>query len=246
MGFDANKIIEWAKKQVGCKEDPIGSNKQKYGAFLDATTWYEYKQGEKTWIHKVNGYNWCTQFFDCAFVDCFGIENARKILNRPRYNNYGAVVKYSYNYLAALDRVGKTPVKGGAIYFKNSEGLSHIGIVIDFDATTVTTIEGNTGKDSAYVCQKTYNRQAGNIAGYGYPVFSAVPEEGYKPGEIYTVQCKGPLRIRTGASTDNAIIDNLFRGDHVKCEEVVKEGKNTWLKISGYVCADYNGEVYIS
>ncbi len=73
-----------------------------------------------------------------------------------------------------------------------------------------------------------------------------VPPEEYKPGTVYKVQCTGPLRIRKGASTDTEIIDNLYRGDKVECESVVKDKDgNTWLKITGYTCANYGGGVYI-
>ena len=94
---NAEMIVDLALSQVGY-EEPFHDNRQKYGAYLDNTTWYEYKEGDKTWIHRVNGYDWCTQLHDWVHVTTWGVEKARQILNRPRYNNYGAVVKYAYGY----------------------------------------------------------------------------------------------------------------------------------------------------
>lgn len=80
-----------------------------------------------------------------------------------------------------------------------------------------------------------------------YIDYSSQPDpSNYKPGNIYTVSCTGPLRIRTGASTSTDIVDNLYRGDKVLCEDVMKDKDgNTWLKITGYTCAKYGEEVYI-
>lgn len=69
---------------------------------------------------------------------------------------------------------------------------------------------------------------------------------GYQAGSIYPVICEGPLRIRTGASTSTTILENVYKGDKILCDGVTKDSAgNTWLKISGYVCAKYGGEVYI-
>ena len=68
----------------------------------------------------------------------------------------------------------------------------------------------------------------------------------YKKGSVYTVTCKGPLRIRKGPSTNDTIIDDLYKNDKVLCEDVVKDGSgNTWIKITGYTCAKYGNDTYI-
>lgn len=168
-------LINYALSQVGTAENPLGSNKQPYGAYIDSTDWYLYKDGSKTWRHLVNGYDWCTQFHDCCFLKVFGIDKARKMLNRPVYNNYGAVVKYQYNYMKAINQVGNSPKKGCSIYFKNNNGLSHIGIVYDYDSTYVYTVEGNAGTNCWYVTKGKYYRTNSRIAGYGYPLYDEEP-----------------------------------------------------------------------
>lgn len=172
--MDAKKVVEYALSQIGTAEDPLGSNRQKYGALIDSTDWYLYKDGDKTWRHKVNGYDWCTQFVDASFITTFlGIDKARKMLFRPVYNNMGAVVKYAFNYFKAAGR-GYTkeeydPKPGDVIYFQNSKGLSHTGIVVDVNDTTVTTVEGNSGKNNWYVAKHNYRKVDDYIYGYGHP-----------------------------------------------------------------------------
>ena len=59
-------------------------------------------------------------------------------------------------------------------------------------------------------------------------------------GPYGITESRGPL------FTDYEIIDNLYKGDHVLCEDIIKDKVgNTWLKISGYVAAKYDGEVWI-
>ena len=86
--------------------------------------------------------------------------------------------------------------------------------------------------------------------------------EEYIKGKIYTLQCN--LNVRYGAGTNyknkkyselskdgrkhalnqaNAV---LKRGTKVTCKNIIQKTNETWLEIpSGYVCAKYNGKVYI-
>lgn len=173
---DYKDLVKLALSQVGTAENPLGSNKQKYGEYIDQTNWYEYKDGSKTWIHKVNGYDWCTTFHDWCFVKTFGIDEARRILNRPRYNNLGAVVKYAYGYMNSIGKIASTPEIGCSIYFKNAKGLSHIGIVYDYDDKYVYTVEGNAGTNCWYVAQKKYSRNYERIVGYDRPLYKEQPQ----------------------------------------------------------------------
>ncbi len=176
-------LLKYALSQVGTAENPLGSNRQPYGAYIDSTDWYLYKNSTGTWRHKVNGYDWCTQFHDCCFLKVFGIDKARKMLCRPVYNNYGAVVKYQVNYMKSAERYGSTPKKGCSIYFKNSAGPSHIGIVYDFDDKYVYTVEGNAGSHCWYVVKNKYSRNYERILGYGYPIYDEEPTPGPDPKE---------------------------------------------------------------
>lgn len=207
-------LIKFALSQVGTAENPLGSNKQPYGAHIDQTDWYLYKSGDKTWRHLVNGYDWCTQYHDDCFLRVFGIDKARKMLCRPIYNNMGAVVKYQVNYMKAANRFGSKPQKGCSIYFKNSAGPSHIGIVYDYDDIYVYTIEGNAGLHCWYVVKNKYNLKNERILGYGYPIYDEEPvppspdpkEDEMKFGELQE------LYYRKG---------NVFKGDAVEVVQSV-------------------------
>ena len=211
------ELLKFALAQVGTAENPLGSNKQPYGAHIDSTDWYLYKNGTKTWRHLVNGWDWCTQYHDDCFLRVFGIDKARKMLCRPVYNNMGAVVKYQVNYMKAANRFGSTPKKGCSIYFKNSAGPSHIGIVYDFDNKYVYTVEGNAGNHCWYVVKNKYSLKNERILGYGYPLYDSepVPPTPGPGGDDMKFNELKELYYRKG---------NVFKGDAV---EVVQSVVNT-------------------
>lgn len=108
------------------------------------------------------------------------------------------------------------------------------------------TAVGNIGSKAGYNSRRwTYHGRLKYVDYKDQP--APVPSDEYKAGNVYTVSCKGPLRIRKGPGTDKDIIDDLYRGDKVLCDGVVKDKDgNTWLKITGYTCAKYGKEVYIN
>ena len=252
------KIVDYAISQIGTAEDPLGSNKQKYGALIDSTDWYLYKDGNKTWRHLVIGYDWCTQFVDASFITIFTIDKARKMLFRPTYNNYGAVVKYAFNYFKNAGKGFKkeeySPKAGDVIYFQNSKGLSHTGIVIDVSSGNVTTVEGNSGKNSYYVAKHTYTKSSSYIYGYGMPDYDEAPEpdpkemDGFKVGNTYEVVCNDPLMIRKGPGKSYDKVGELHKGDQIVCTALRHDADlNTWLQFDkGWSCGLYQGQRYIA
>ena len=256
MIMDAKRVIEYALSQIGTAENPLGSNKQKYGALIDSTDWYLYKDGSKTWRHLVNGYDWCTQFVDASFISTYTIDAARKMLFRPVYNNMGAVVKYAFNYFKSAGR-GYTkeeysPKAGDVIYFQNAKGLSHTGIVVAVTSTQVTTVEGNSGTNAYYVAKHTYSKTSSYIYGYGHPDYSEDPDpkelDGFKVGNDYEVTCSDPLMIRKGPATSYAKVGELKKGDVIKCTALRHDDNgNTWLQFDkGWSCGLYQGERYMA
>lgn len=245
------ELVKYALSQVGTGENPLGSNKQPYGAYIDSTDWYLYKSGDKTWRHLVNGYDWCTQFHDCCFLKTFGIDKARKMLGRPVYNNMGAVVKYQVNYMKAINRFGSTPQIGCSIYFQNSAGPSHIGIVYDYDNTYVYTVEGNAGTNCYYVVKNKYSRTNSRILGYGYPLYdeeNTLPpkEDDMKFSELKELKyVKGKVMkgdaVEVVQSVVNADIDGSFGPATDKAVKAFQKanncdvdgivGKQTWEAI---------------
>ena len=235
MGNEKSHVIDFAKSQVGYAENPLGSNHQKYGAMLDKIPWYLYKEGTKEWIHQVDYHNWCTQFVDASFISTYGIDNARKMLYRPVYNNYGAVVKYAFNYFKqngkGFTKEEHKPCVGDIIYFQNDAGLSHTGIVIAVGENTVTTIEGNAGKGSNYVIQKTYEQDDDYIYGYGVPLYDA---EKYPNTPFKAINILHGVAIRDIPYSDGKIIGTVKDGAEVIVEEL-GGSSGDFAKISGWV-----------
>lgn len=235
--MEVKRLVEYALSQVGTAEDPLGSNKQKYGAYIDSTDWYLYKSGDREWIHKVNGYDWCTQFHDACHMATWGIDKAREILYRPKYNNYGAVVKYSYDYYKSVGKTGSTPEKGCSIFFHNSKGLSHIGIVVDFNKDYVWTVEGNAGKNNWYVVKNSYKRSSSYIYGYGYPDYQEEGDE-MKFTDLQNLKyVKGNVMKGDAVRMVQSVVKCDVDGSYgPKTEEAVKSfQKSEGITIDGWV-----------
>ena len=132
----ARTILEIARKEVGTKESPAGSNKVKYAE------WYG-----------LNGQPWCVMFVDW----CFNQAGARELL---------PVVTASCTVLMnAAKSKGMWVTKDyqpGDIPIYNFGGSYHTGIIESVDSSTVTAIEGNTavGNDSngGEVMQRVRNK----------------------------------------------------------------------------------------
>lgn len=255
--LDPKKVIEYALSQIGTAEDPLGSNRQPYGAMLDQVPWYLYKEGDRIWIHHVNGEDWCTELVDASFITTYTIDTARKMLFRPQYNNYGAVVKYAFNYFKNAGRGYKKeeydPKPGDVIYFQNSAGLSHTGIVVEVSDSLVTTVEGNSGKNCWYVAKHTYKKTDSYIYGYGHPDYDKPdpdPKEldGFKVGNSYEVVCNEALMIRKGPGTSYDTVGELNKGDVVTCIGLRRDdNQNTWIQFDrGWCCGLYQGTRYLA
>lgn len=67
------------------------------------------------------------------------------------------------------------PAIGAQVFYGTSSDLSHTGLVVDFDATYVWTIEGNTNTTGSRqgdgVYRLRHERRSPRIVGYGLPKF---------------------------------------------------------------------------
>ena len=167
------KVIALAESEIGYREKASnanlddktanagGANYTKYARDLDRITGFY--NGSK------NGYAWCDVFFDWLFYKSFGAALAMRMLYQPNYSA-GAGCLYSAQYYKQNGKFTNTPAPGHQIFFTYSAGeVSHTGLVVAVDGNTVTTIEGNTS-DGVY--KRTYNRNSGNIYGYGIPNYA--------------------------------------------------------------------------
>ena len=233
----ASDVINYAISQEGY-EEPNHDNRTKYGEMMD-TVYSGFFNGKK------NGFDWCCVFVCCAFCVAYSKAVALKLLNLPA-GNLAAVVKYFFDYMKRGGMTGSVPKKGAVVFFQNNKGLSHVGIVIDFDDEYITTIEGNAGPGSYFVKRNKYRREVTYIYGYGYPKYEVepVPLPKYQRDGIYTVKVK-ELNLRTGAGLDKDVLMTLHKGDKVHCLKVVKEDGRTWLRVDGYACGIENGDIYL-
>lgn len=169
-----DKIIELALSEVGYKEKASNSqlddktanaghaNFNKYANFIDSN-YPNFYNGKK------NGFDWCAVFVDYLFLKCYGYENALRLTCQPE-KSLGASCTADSRYYKQAKRFGNTPRLGSQIFFTTDGTTSyHTGIVVSFNDTTVTTVEGNV---SDSVQKKTYDRSYQKILGYGYPDYT--------------------------------------------------------------------------
>lgn len=188
MARTAAAVIKIALAEVGYKEKAskanltsktanAGSgNYTKYWTDLDAVSrFYNYsKQGQE----------WCDGFVDWCHVKAFGVDGALYTLCQPE-ESAGAGCPYSYNYYKAKGRTGTVPKLGAQAFFQQNGKIVHTGLVVAFDSTTVTIVEGNA---SNQVKKNVYKRTNTYIYRYGYPRYDAegdVPVENY--GKALTI-----------------------------------------------------------
>ena len=122
------KVINIAKKYVGVCEDPPNSNKVVFNT--------------KFYGREVSGanYPWC-----CAFIWCV-------------FNEAGIDIKRTASCMMLGDwfkQEGKyhkdNPQVGDIVFFKfsgSSRWTNHVGLVVEVNGNTLTTIEGNTSSDN--------------------------------------------------------------------------------------------------
>ena len=165
--YDKQKVINLALSELGYHE--TGDNITKYAADLDAIKGFY--NGPK------QGYAWCDVFVDWLFVKSYGILGAKELLCQPDYSA-GAGCLYSAQYYQQRGQFHKgRPETGDQIFFSYRAGeVSHTGLVVEVNGSTVVTVEGNTS-DGVY--RRSYPLSDGRIYGYGRPNWgaAATPQE---------------------------------------------------------------------
>ena len=123
----AEKILDIARREIGTKESPAGSNKVKYN-----TAYYG---------REVSGgnYAWC-----CAFVWwCFQEAGASGLFYGGGRTAYCPTLKTYHKGQAVTGDYRP----GDVIFFnfKGAKNAAHVGICESWDGKYITTIDGNTG-----------------------------------------------------------------------------------------------------
>lgn len=155
-----DKVCAWMDEQVGYKETPVNVNK--YAAYMDTIA--DFYNGKK------NGYPWCDVFVDCGFVQCFGAENAMKMLYQPT-KSCGAGCEFSAGYYKANNAFFSKPEVGDQVFYSNYD---HTGFVREVNGSQIICIDGNWGDQ---VTRRVLPITDGRIDGYGRPDWAVVAEE---------------------------------------------------------------------
>ena len=227
----AKKIIEIAVGELGVKESPANSNRQKYGK--------EYG---------VNGTAWCCQFVWWVFLHA----GAAALFYGGKKTAYCPTLMQYYKGKGQLVKKNFKP--GDIIFFDfNGNGQpDHVGIVERVVGNNVYTIEGNTSAkndtNGGQVMRRT--RSGKVILCAARPNYDVEKENCEVKLETLKKGCKGDnvkaLQILLigygydcgrhgadgdfGADTDKAVRD--YQGKNKLTVDGVA-GKNTWSKLLG-------------
>lgn len=154
---DASDIVKAAEQEESLWEYNVGGRKYKQ--------WYG-----------IDG-NWCAMFVsycanECGYIDDGIMPKSASVANMATWYKQRGQFVYKTNDFGEYYE----PKAGDIIFFQN--GMSHVGIVVDYDFETrkVTVIEGNTGSSStspyhvgSRVKRKVYPITYKKITGYGQP-----------------------------------------------------------------------------
>lgn len=166
------RVINIASMEVGYKEKASNACLDDKTANAGSANWTKYGRD----MHKIQPSNmdlpapWCDAFVDWVFYKAFGADTARKMLCGT-FDDYTVI---SADYYKRAGRWYTSGKKGDQIFFKNSGGICHTGIVYKVSGNKVYTIEGNV---SNAVCYREYYAGDSYIAGYGRPKYELACDE---------------------------------------------------------------------
>ena len=163
-GSAITKVIRIAEAEVGYKEKASNKDLNSKTANAGIGNYTKYGREMHSIYPKTMDFPaaWCDAFVDWCFYRAFGKDIAPQML-------CGAFDDYTVNSANFYKKAGRwftSPEIGDQIFFKNSGGICHTGIVYEIHDGNVYTIEGN--KSNA-VRQCSYPLRHSSIAGYGRP-----------------------------------------------------------------------------
>lgn len=244
--YDPQKAINIALSEVGYIEKRTGDLKYLYDKTANAGANNYTKYGYE--MHQLQPRNmdypaaWCDAFVDWCFMKAYGVYNAKALLAGD-FDDYTVI---SANLYKSKNAWHTTPRKGDQIFFKNSSGICHTGLVYEVKNGYVYTIEGNTSSEPCVVANggcvriKSYPLSYPKIAGYGRPNYSKVETPAVDTSKYPTIK-KGTSRKDYVLLLQNALamrgypleIDGIFGSD---TEAKVKAFQKTHrLEVDGIV-----------
>lgn len=161
-----DKVLAIAEAEVGYLEKASNYNLDSKTANAGSGNYTKYGRD----MHRIQPSNmdfpaaWCDAFCDWCFWKAFGADLARKMLCGT-FDDYTVI---SADYYKKAGRWYTSGKRGDQIFFRNSGGICHTGLVTQESGGKVYTIEGN--KSNA-VRKCVYNAGDSSIAGYGRPKY---------------------------------------------------------------------------
>ena len=201
MACTVKRLIETALAEVGYPEKASNNNLDSMTENAGSANFTKYARD----LFKAGYYNgnkqgqpWCDPLVDwCFWKTCD--ENKKKAeYIQCQSGNLGAGCGFSLKYYKAAGRLDMNPQLGDQIFFKytnDSSTADHTGIVVGLTATTIRTVEGNSGNK---VSLRTYSRSYYAIIGYGHPRYDAdattkAPTKTPTKEEVKTVKIEMPV-----------------------------------------------------
>ena len=171
MAYTVENLLKIAQNELGYYEKASNSSLDSKTANIGSNNWTKYARDLAAagyYNGNKNGYAWCDVFVDWCFYQLCG-KNAKIAQGiECQTGDLGAGTPYSAQYYKNQGRYDNTPKVGDQIFFKNSGGICHTGIVEGIDGEYVNTIEGNTNN---MVARRSYRIGSSSIAGYGHPKY---------------------------------------------------------------------------
>lgn len=176
----SSKVVNVAIKELGYQEKKSNAYLEYKHKNVGSNNYTKYGKSQGC-----NGQPWCDAFVDWCFIEAYGRENAKKLLNG--FSNYTPDSAQKFKNIDRYYKRGKTtPKKGDVIFFYSSSlgRIGHTGIVEKVDTINkkVHTIEGNTSsnanefeRDGGCVARKIYSFSDTKIDGYGRPAYDKKP-----------------------------------------------------------------------
>lgn len=184
-----DKVITIALNEVGYLEKKSNKNLDSKTANAGSANYTKYGRDMHDLYPSIMDFPaaWCDCFVDWCFYKAYGVTNAKGLLGGD-FNDYTVASANLYKNKKAW--YTSNPKIGDQIFFKNSNGICHTGLVYNVDKKYVYTVEGNTSSGSTVVsnggevCKKKYLLTNSKIAGYGRPKYDTEKTEGWVQDDI--------------------------------------------------------------